>query len=76
MPGKLCNGSTNNGATKDSKAFCEGREARAAAVSPTNPHEAGSDAADAWDAGVAAKAAETTADDDLRCCAPCGAKAT
>ncbi len=72
MPGKLCNGSEDMGWVKESKAFCEGRAARAAAVSPTNPHESGSDAADAWDAGVASKVASP---DDHACCAPTGAAA-
>ncbi len=72
MPGKLCNGSDDMGLIKESRAYCEGRAARAASATPTNPHESGSDAADAWDAGVASK---VSAPDDHACCAPTGAAA-
>lgn len=53
MPGKLCRGSADRKFVKDSRAFCEGMQARVASTTTTNPHVAGTDAADAWDAGVA-----------------------
>ena len=72
MPGKICDGSTNNPKFKESQSFCDGRAARAAEVSPTNPHTSGTPEADAWDRGVASKVA---ADPD-GCCAPTGPAAT
>lgn len=76
MAGKHCGGATGELANnREAKAFCEGRVARTLATSPTNPHPSGSRIADAWDRGVAAKAAESTADDNIGCCAPCGAAA-
>ena len=72
MAGKQCDGTSNVPHNhKLTRAFCEGRAARAAEVSPTNPHPAGSDDAAAWDRGVASKVA---ADPD-GCCAPTGAAA-
>ncbi len=71
MAGKWCDGSGNNQKFRESKAYCEGRAARAAEVTPTNPHPSGSADADAWDRGVASKVA---AEPD-GCCAPTGAAA-
>ena len=72
MPGLLCSGvptdEAKNAKIKDSKAYCEGAVARTLSLTPVNPHEAGSSAADAWDAGVAVKAGG----DDPPCCAPSG----
>ena len=73
---KRIDGSVENPTIKESKAYCEGRVARTLSTTPTSPHPAGSDDDNAWDRGVAAKAAETTPDDNIGCCAPCGAKAT
>lgn len=74
MPGYLCTGvSTNIGyLPKESRAYCEGAYARTLSTTPTNPHEAGSDAATAWAAGVTDKAAGTVEG----CCAVMGAAAT
>lgn len=72
MTGKLCNGTDNIGAIKDSVACCEGALARTQSTTPVNPHAAGSDAAISWAAGVAIKA---DADGDPACCAPAGAAA-
>lgn len=69
---KRCDGTVENPTIKESRAFCEGRAARAASVSPTNPHAAGSDDADAWDRGVADKVANPTVHG---CCGPTGAAA-
>ena len=68
MPGKICDGSTNNPKIKESRAFCDGRAARAASATPTNPHTAGTPEAEAWDRGVASKVA---AEPD-GCCAATG----
>lgn len=73
MPGKLVDGSGDNPQIRETKAFCEGRAARAASATPANPHT-GSDgaAAAAWDRGVSSKeAAEADG-----CCGPTGAAAT
>lgn len=58
MAGKKCTGTqTNNaGNSKNSRAFCEGRNYRGTGTGlqapiTDNPHEAGSEAADAWDRG-------------------------
>lgn len=72
MAGKICDGSTANPKIRESRAFCEGRAARAAAAVPVNPHPADSADAAAWDRGVASKVA---ADPD-GCCGPTGAAAT
>ena len=72
MSGKLCDGSTNNPTGKESKAFCEGRAARAAAAVPVNPHPTGSADGLAWARGVTSKA---SAEPD-GCCGPTGAAAT
>lgn len=69
MPGKLCDGTVENPTKKESKAFCEGRAARAASATPTNPHAAGTDDAAAWDRGVASK---VSAPNDHACCGPTG----
>jgi len=58
---------------KDAVAYCDGRAARAAATTPVNPHQAGSDRAEAWDLGVASKVSNP---DDHGFCAPTGAAAT
>lgn len=69
---KRCDGSVENPTIKESRAFCEGRAARAASASPTNPHPAGTDDAAAWDRGVASKVASPN---DHGCCGPTGAAA-
>lgn len=81
MPGQICAGQNTddikNAKLRNSKSFCEGFLARAVAVPPAvPPHEEGSAAYNAYVAGVAAKAAETTPDENKGCCAPAGAKAT
>lgn len=68
---KRCDGTVENPTIKESKAFCEGRAARAGSALPTNPHPAGTDDALAWDRGVASK----VAGDPDGCCAPTGAAA-
>lgn len=82
MPGKLCNGSIEEAAKpfKDSKAYCEGMAHRAsntAANAPItdNPHLAGTEVADAWDAGWTAANGETGTISDAAagCCALRGA---
>jgi hypothetical protein len=73
MAGQLCDGlSLKTANLKNSKAYCEGYGARAAAVTPTNPHASGSEAYTAFAAGVTAKADESTPDADKGCCAPSG----
>jgi hypothetical protein len=72
MPGKLCNGSSTSTPTiRDSRAFCEGRAARAAEVSPTNPYTSGTAEYAAWALGVTSKASS----DPDGCCAHTGAAA-
>jgi len=77
MAGQKCDGravtAPKNAKIKNSKALCDGALARTLEVTPTNPHQAGSETAAAWDAGVAIKA---DADGDPPCCAPAGAAAT
>ena len=56
MAGKGCTGAKRNNAgnAKLSRAYCEGRQASFdGALIGTNPHLAGSEAADVWDAGHA-----------------------
>ncbi len=59
MAGSFCTGLDPDDGflIKETKAYCEGLNARILSNSTTNPHESGSDAADAWDAGVAVAAA-------------------
>lgn len=72
---KHCTGgaTTTVGRVRNSKAYCEGVQARIDSNSPTNPHEVGSEASDCWLAGVAdaaAKAGSTVVLTDAPCCAP------
>lgn len=76
MAGKMCDGSANLASIRESHCFCEGFIARTGSTTPTSPYTAGTPEDDAWDRGVAAKAAETTPDENMACCAPAGAKAT
>ncbi len=74
MAGSFCTGLDPDDGflIKETKAYCEGLNARILSNSTTNPHESGSDAADAWDAGVAAAAAAaggTVSKADAPCCA-------
>lgn len=75
MAGQYCSGKDalepREAVHNNAQAFCEGREARVAEVTPSNPFQAGSEAAAAWDRGVASKAAG----DPDGCCAPTGAAA-
>ena len=70
---KRCDGSVENPTLKESRAFCEGRAARVASTTPTNPHPAGSADALAWARGVASKVSNPS---DHYCCGPTGAAAT
>lgn len=73
MAGKLCAGqdpADKSPSTKDSKAYCEGRRAaKDGILVGANPHEAGSDAANAWDAGHASWSADPAAGPGQDCCA-------
>jgi len=72
MPGKLCNGVTGytTGEIRNSRAFCEGYQARAESGSPVDPHVTGSEASVSWLAGVQAKANEVAGGENAGCCAP------
>jgi hypothetical protein len=75
MAGKSCDGvdTQNQKLVRNTRAFCEGVDARIAAVPPVvNPHEAGSEAAASYTAGVAAAAANAGSPmppDEAPCCA-------
>lgn len=52
MPGKVKAGTVVNPTFRESKAYCEGRQAsKAGALRNTNPHQNPSPAYSAWDAG-------------------------
>ena len=53
MAGKMCTGSLQNNAARprNTKAYCEGLQARMLDAAPVDPHVAGSEASLAWQAG-------------------------
>ena len=74
MAGKLCTGEVQNNAyhPKNSKAFCEGLQARSLSNAPANPHVVDSEASDAWLRGVdvaAAAAGGAISKSAAPCCA-------
>lgn len=78
MPGRLCVGSSQRRSSivKESKAYCEGQQARAKDDTSfgSNPHADGTNAAKAWSTGwfVVDQQAPTTLDQPIGCCAPVG----
>lgn len=68
MAGKICSDTTDTTNTRDSRAYCEGRVARAASALPVNPYTTGTPEALAWSRGVASK----VAGDPNGCCANSG----